>query len=169
MAKLLGRPKSVQGAQLRLMLPIAFISAFLNNTPVVVVMIPIVQKWCRTLSMPVGQLLVPLSFASILGGTCTLIGTSTNLVVYGLLEDNYPGVYDIGLFSLGQYGVPIAFVGMTYILIFSPFTLPGGVKNEERALPVDDGDILLGALMTQWSPAAGRTVKRSGLRDTGGV
>lgn len=119
--------------------------------------------------MPVGQLLVPLSFASILGGTCTLIGTSTNLVVYGLLEDTYPGVYDIGLFSLGQYGVPIAFVGMTYILVFSPFTLPGGVRNEERALPVDDGDILLGALMTQWSPAAGRTVKRSGLRDTGGV
>eukprot|EP00984_Skeletonema_dohrnii_P019718 scaffold9483_cov111-Skeletonema_dohrnii-CCMP3373.AAC.2 len=169
MAKLLGRPNSVQGAQLRLMLPIAFISAFLNNTPVVVVMIPIVQKWCRTLSMPVGQLLVPLSFASILGGTCTLIGTSTNLVVYGLLQDNFPGEYDIGLFSLGQYGVPIAFVGMTYILVFAPCTLPGGLKEKERALPMDDGNILLGALMTQWSPAVGRTVKRSGLRDTGGV
>ena len=169
MAKLLGRPKSVQGAQLRLMVPIAFISAFLNNTPVVVVMIPIVQKWCRNLSIPVGQLLVPLSFASILGGTCTLIGTSTNLVVYGLLEDTYPGVYNIGLFSLGQYGVPVAFVGMTYILLFSPFTLPGGLKKDERSLPMDDGNILLGALMTQWSPAAGRTVKRSGLRDTGGM
>jgi len=169
MAKLLGRPKSVQGAQLRLMVPIAFISAFLNNTPVVVVMIPIVQKWCRNLSIPVGQLLVPLSFASILGGTCTLIGTSTNLVVYGLLEDTYPGVYNIGLFSLGQYGVPVAFVGMTYILLFAPFTLPGGLKKDERSLPMDDGNILLGALMTQWSPAAGRTVKRSGLRDTGGI
>jgi di/tricarboxylate transporter len=169
MAKLLGRPKSVQGAQLRLMIPIAFISAFLNNTPVVVVMIPIVQKWCRTLSMPVGQLLVPLSFASILGGTCTLIGTSTNLVVYGLLEKTYPGVYDIGLFSLGQYGVPIALVGMTYILLFAPYTLPGGVREKERALPLDDGNVLLGALMTQWSPAVGRTVKRSGLRDTGGM
>lgn len=169
MAKLLGRPKSVQGAQLRLMLPIAFISAFLNNTPVVVVMIPIVQKWCQNLSMPVGQLLVPLSFASILGGTCTLIGTSTNLVVFGLLQDTYPGCYNIGLFDLGQYGVPIAFVGMTYILVFAPFTLPGGKKKEERALPMDDGNILLGALMTQWSPAAGRTVKRSGLRDTGGM
>ena len=67
MAKLLGRPKNVAGAQLRLMLPIAFISAFLNNTPVVVVMIPIVQKWARNCKMAVGQLLIPLSFASILG------------------------------------------------------------------------------------------------------
>jgi Na+/H+ antiporter NhaD/arsenite permease-like protein len=169
MAKLLGRPKSVTSAQLRLMVPISFISAFLNNTPVVVVMIPIVQKWCRNLSMPVGQLLIPLSFATILGGTCTLIGTSTNLVVYGLLEDNYPGVYNIGLFSLGQYGVPVALVGMTYILLFAPCTLPGGLKQKERVLPCDDGSILLGALMTQWSPAAGRTVRRSGLRDTGGM
>jgi di/tricarboxylate transporter len=169
MAKLLGRPKSVTGAQFRLMVPISFISAFLNNTPVVVVMIPIVQKWCRNLSMPVGQLLIPLSFATILGGTCTLIGTSTNLVVYGLLEDTYPGVYNIGLFSLGQYGVPIALVGMTYILLFAPCTLPGGVRQKERAIPSDDGSLLLGAMMTQWSPAAGRTVRRSGLRDTGGM
>jgi di/tricarboxylate transporter len=168
MAKLLGRPKTVQDAQLRLMLPISFISAFLNNTPVVVVMIPIVQK-CRNVSMPVGQLLIPLSFASIFGGTCTLIGTSTNLVVYGLLQDYYPGEYAIGLFSLGQYGVPIALVGMTYILLFAPCTLPGGLKQKERELPRDDGSILLGALMTQWSPAVGRTVRRSGLRDTGGM
>ncbi|KAL7454525.1 hypothetical protein ACHAWC_006139 [Mediolabrus comicus] len=170
MAKLLGRPKSVAAAQLRLMLPIAFISAFLNNTPVVVVMIPIVQKWARNCKMAVGQLLIPLSFASILGGTCTLIGTSTNLVVYGLLETAYPGQYTIGLFSLGQYGVPIAILGSAYIILFSPCTLPGGVrKKKDRDIPMDDGNILLGALMTQWSPAVGRTVKRSGLRDTGGI
>lgn len=168
-AKFLGRPKTVTEAQLRLMVPISFVSGFLKNTPLVVVMIPIVQKWCRSLSMPVGQLLIPLSFATILGGTCTLIGTSTNLVVYGLLEDNYPGVYNIGLFSLGQYGVPVALVGMTYILLFAPLILPGGSKQKERAKVCDDGSILLGALMTQWSPAAGRTVRRSGLRDTGGM
>lgn len=175
MAKLLGRPKTVAGAQLRMMVPIGLVSCFLNNTPIVVVMTPIVQKWCRNLSMPVSQLLIPLSFASILGGTCTLIGTSTNLVVYGLLQKTFPGEYEIGLFSLGQYGVPVAFVGLTYILVFSPWTLPGGVKrigtaaSTIRELPMDDGSILLGALMTQWSPAAGRTVRRSGLRDTGGM
>ena len=62
------------------------------------------------------QLLVPLSFASILGGTCTLIGTSTNLVVVGLLNERYPNdeSINIGLFDLGQYGVPIALAGMCY-------------------------------------------------------
>ena len=86
MGKLLGRPGSIAMAQLRLMIPIAFVSAFLNNTPVVVVMIPIVQRWGENIGVNPKQLLIPLSFASILGGTCTLIGTSTNLVVFGLLE-----------------------------------------------------------------------------------
>lgn len=86
MGRLLGRPKSIAMAQIRLMIPIAFVSAFLNNTPVVVVMIPIVQRWGENIGVSPKQLLIPLSFASILGGTCTLIGTSTNLVVSGLLE-----------------------------------------------------------------------------------
>jgi len=86
MGRLLGRPKSIATAQIRLMIPIAIVSAFLNNTPVVVVMIPIVQRWGENIGVNPKQLLIPLSFASILGGTCTLIGTSTNLVVFGLLE-----------------------------------------------------------------------------------
>ena len=75
MAKILGRPKTLAGAQLKLMLPIALVSAFLNNTPVVMVMIPIVQRWSAAIRQPASQLLIPLSFSSILGGTCTLIGT----------------------------------------------------------------------------------------------
>ncbi len=63
MGKLLGRPKNVASAQLRLMLPIAFISAFLNNTPVVLVMIPIVQRWGQNVGISPQQLLMPLSFA----------------------------------------------------------------------------------------------------------
>jgi Na+/H+ antiporter NhaD/arsenite permease-like protein len=80
MQKLLGRPKTTASAQLRLMIPVAIVSAFLNNTPVVAVMIPIVQRWGKNIGISTQQLLIPLSFASILGGTCTLIGTSTNLV-----------------------------------------------------------------------------------------
>jgi di/tricarboxylate transporter len=74
LGKLLGRPKTAAGAQIRLMIPIAIVSAFLNNTPIVVVMIPIVQKWSRAIKIPIQQLLIPLSFATILGGTCSLIG-----------------------------------------------------------------------------------------------
>ena len=174
MGKLLGRPRSVGSSQVRLMVPIAFVSAFLNNTPVVAVMIPIVQKWGKNIRVSPQQLLIPLSFASIFGGTCTLIGTSTNLIVKGLLDKRYPNNPDmnIGLFDLGVYGVPIALVGMTYILIASPFLLPGSKKSRQAngSNPLEDNeDVLLGARMTQWSPAAGRSVKRSGLRDTGGI
>ena len=126
MGKLLGSPTTEATAQLRLMLPIALVSGFLNNTPVVAVMIPIVQRWGKGLATAgvtgPRQLLVPLSFASILGGTCTLIRTSTNLVVVGLLRARYgpdDDVGTVGLFDLGLYGVPIALVGMSYILLAS--------------------------------------------------
>jgi len=178
MAKLLGRPKSNAAAQLRLMIPIATVSAFLNNTPIVVIMIPIVQKWAKNIRLSVQQLLIPLSFASILGGTCTLIGTSTNLIVVGLLYATFPDdpSVQIGLFDLGAYGVPIAMVGITYTLLVSPFLLPGGrgrASRQQQSSPLEqaagDDDLLLGARLTSWSPAAGRSVKRSGLRDTGGI
>ena len=172
MSKLLGKPTSAAAAQLRLIVPIATVSAFLNNTPVVVVMIPIVQRWAKNIKMSAQQLLIPLSFASILGGTCTLIGTSTNLVVVGLLDDRYPDDDDIsiGLFDLGQYGVPVAMAGVCYILLASPLLLPGAKGADGTAPSMDaDEDLLLGARLTQWSPAAGRTVRRSGLRETGGI
>ena len=174
MGKLLGRPKTAASAQVRLMLPIAVVSAFLNNTPVVVVMIPIVQKWARKCNLSAQQLLIPLSFATILGGTCTLIGTSTNLVVVGLLKEKYPNdpTMNIGLFDLGVYGVPVALAGIGYLLVASPWLLPGGSRrrHDDGEVPLESHEaVLLGARLAPWSPAAGRSVKRSGLRDTGGI
>jgi di/tricarboxylate transporter len=173
MAKLLGHPTTVAGAQIRLMVPIAILSAFLNNTPIVAVMIPITQRWAKTTGVPLQQLLMPLSFATILGGTCTLIGTSTNLVVSGLLKKNYPEdprLSDIGTFDLGLYGVPVAIFGLTYILLAAPLLLPGGRSSDSGRDSLQGSDeLFLGARLTPWSPAAGRTVKRSGLRDTGGI
>ena len=92
----------------------------------------------------------------------------------GLLKDRYPNedVSNIGLFDLGQYGVPVAIAGVAYILLVSPFLLPGGktrMASGEQPLEDSQEEILLGARLTQWSPAAGRSVKRSGLRDTGGL
>ena len=107
MGKLLGSPKSAATAQIRLMVPVAIVSAFLNNTPVVAIMIPILQKWSRKCGIPNSQLFIPLSFASILGGTCTLIGTSTNLVVEGMMRERYPEVEPMGMFTLSMYGVPV--------------------------------------------------------------
>jgi len=177
MGKLLGRPKTTTSAQLKLMIPIAIVSAFLNNTPVVVVMIPIVQRWAKNIGVSSQQLLIPLSFASILGGTCTLIGTSTNLVVLGLLQKRYPGgdMAKMGLFELGKFGLPVALAGITFVIASSIFLIPGtpnfiGRSNLDTEVPADfDDSILLGARLTKWSAAVNRTVRRSGLRDTGGV
>lgn len=173
MSKALGRPRTLVGAQLKLMLPIAVISAFLNNTPVVMVMIPIVQRWGKAIKVSISQLLIPLSFASILGGTCTLIGTSTNLVVEGLLREvdfclpKYQNSVNqqycdspptIGLFDLGKYGVPIVFIGMAYIVCFSTLLLPNKQQTEGQGGTQDD-DIMVRAKVLKWSPVAGKTVK----------
>lgn len=163
--KLLGVPKSSASAQLRLMASCCFASAFLNNTPIVALMIPIVLRWSRTIRVSNQQLLIPLSFGTIFGGTCTLIGTSTNLVISGLLEDDYS--IPMNIFDVTPYGVPVAIMGIAYMIIFGPILLPGG--RGSGGSPFDGDEILLGARITSWAPAAGRSVKRSGLRDTGGL
>ncbi len=97
-------------AQLRLLPPVAFISAFLNNTPVVVIFAPIIKRWAESMHLPATKFLIPLSYVTILGGICTLIGTSTNLVVHGMvLEAGYEG---FSMFELGKVGLVIAIVGM---------------------------------------------------------
>lgn len=176
MSKLLGRPETNASAQLRLMIPVTIVSAFMNNTPIVAIMIPVIQRWCKNVNISPSQLMIPLSFAAIFGGTCTLIGTSTNLVVESLLADEFPDDPDmqIGLFSLGIYGVPLAIAGIIHVVLFSPWLLPGGSRrrDDDRGdvpLMGRQEDILLGARLLPWSPSAGRSVKRSGLRETGGI
>ena len=175
MGKILGRPTTIAGAQLRLTVPILFISAFFNNTPIVAIMIPVVLRWSKMIGCPKQQLLMPLSYATILGGTCTLVGTSTNLVVQGILEKKYPNepAGNIQLFDIAVYGVPNAIIGLVYMLCCGPFILPGGRNTiSGGAVKLATGeydDLLIGARVPSWSPAAGRTVKRSGLNNTAGI
>jgi len=79
LTKFLGRPKKISSAQLRIMVPITFLSSFLNNTPLVVLMMPIVQKWSDHVGISQKQLLIPLTFSAVLGGTCTLCCVQTKL------------------------------------------------------------------------------------------
>ena len=109
-------------AQFRMLPPIAFISAFLNNTPVVVIFAPIIKRWAESVKLPATKFLIPLSYVTILGGICTLIGTSTNLVVHGMiLEAGYEG---FTMFELGKVGIFIALAGIIYLFIFSNKLLP---------------------------------------------
>ena len=162
MSKLLGTPKTVASAQVRLMVPVAFVSAFLNNTPVVAIMIPILQKWSKKCGISPSQLFTPLSFASILGGTCTLIGTSTNLVVEGMMRERYPDAEPIGMFDLSMYGVPVALSGFAYILIFSPFLLPGGKRtggaNDGGGAGGVEDSLAVGAVVAPGSSVVGKPV-----------
>ena len=101
----LGRPRALAGGQLRMMFPVAALSAFLNNTPVVAMFVPLVTGWARRCHFSVSLMLLPLSYASILGGTCTLIGTSTNLVVAGLAKELDPTI-QFEMFEIAQLGIP---------------------------------------------------------------
>jgi Na+/H+ antiporter NhaD/arsenite permease-like protein len=84
---LIGRPKTEFEVQLRILPPVAIGSAFLNNTPLVAMMIPVIRDLCRSTGLVASKLFIPLSYASILGGTTTLIGTSVNLIIAGLILD----------------------------------------------------------------------------------
>jgi di/tricarboxylate transporter len=127
---LLGNPKTAQGAQLRMIVPTGILSAFMNNTAVVAMFIPAIQDWALRLGIPASKLLLPLSYAAILGGTCTLIGTSTNLVVDGMLQTEL-GIH-LGLFDLAWVGVPLLLIGGAFLVMFGPKLLPdrGGVREE---------------------------------------
>ena len=120
--RMLGAMRSETGVLARLAAVVIPLSAFLNNTPIVAMFMPVVLEWSRRHRVSPSRLLIPLSYLSILGGTCTLIGTSTNLVVNGLMIDN--GIPGLGLFEIGMVGVPYALVGLAYLLVAGQRLLP---------------------------------------------
>ncbi|WIA31323.1 hypothetical protein OEZ86_002225 [Tetradesmus obliquus] len=154
---MLGRASTVFWAQVRMMIPVMVASAFLNNTPICALMIPILISWGRRCGISPKKLLIPMSFATVLGGTVTLIGTSTNLVVSGLQQEKY-GTTDpskvFQFFTITPYGLPYAIWGMAYIILFSKWLLPG----EDAA-----DDLNYGLLVPRTSPLVGRTAKAAGL------
>jgi di/tricarboxylate transporter len=106
--------------QVRMMIPLMFLSAFLNNTPVVALFTPILISWARRSGISPKKLLIPLSYAAVLGGTCTLIGTSTNLVISGAQQTRYknnPDAAKFGIFDIAPYGIPYALWGFLFIIL----------------------------------------------------
>jgi len=119
---LLGRVRRVRVVLTRMCVTVSTGSAFLNNTPVVAMGIPAVRSWAREHDVAASRLLMPLSFASIFGGMCTLMGTSTNLVTDGLLRTHEHAGF--GFFELAVVGVPCAIVGWLYLVVVAPMLLP---------------------------------------------
>jgi di/tricarboxylate transporter len=162
----LGRPGSVRSALLRLTLPVAALSAFMNNTPIVAMFMPVVSDWCKKIGLAPSKLFIPLSYAAILGGSCTLIGTATNVFVDGqVIEAQKHGELadiQISMFTISAIGVPSAVLGLIYLLVVSPRLLP------DRRTPVQaDGDArryTVEMIVEPRSPIAGKTIEEAGLR-----
>jgi len=162
----LGRPRSLQHAQIRLMAPVAVISAFLNNTPVVAMFIPAINDWARRNGLSVSKLMIPLSYASIAGGTCTLIGTSTNLVVNGLLIKE-TGSDGLAMLELAWVGVPVMLAVFIFILLGSKWLLPERVPAISRYH--DAREYTVEMLVENGSKLSGKSIEEAGLRQLPGM
>ena len=158
---IIGRASSVRRAQIRIMAPVMAVSAFLNNTPVVASFIPALEDWSRKNRMAASKLLIPLSFAAILGGTCTLIGTSTNLIVNGLLIEE-ASTQTIGLFEPALIGIPCAIVGFLYLVIFGDRLLPERGSGYDTFK--DPREYTIEMIVQEDSPLPGKTIEEAGLR-----
>lgn len=165
--RMLGMPNSVPVAQLRLMIPVMTLSAFLNNTPIVAMLIPIVRDWAKRIKVSPSQLLMPLSFAAIVGGTCSILGTATNLVVVGMAHKQMPEM-QVGMFEIALLGLPVALVTTVYCALLSRYLLPhhqtdhGDIYDQAREYTV-------AMRVAADSPLVGSTIEDAGLRHLPGL
>jgi di/tricarboxylate transporter len=162
---LLGRPRGLTDAQVRLTAPVAAFSAFLNNTPIVAMLIPAVRDWAKTHRLPPSKLMIPLSYAAMLGGMCTLVGTSPTLVAHGLLIERR-GV-GLGFFEIAWVGVPVAVVGLVFLVATSRWLLPD--RSPARASFADPREYTVEMTVDADGPLANRTVAESGIADESGL
>ena len=164
--RVLGLPQGQNAALFRLMTPVMGMSAFLNNTPVVAMFIPVVTDWSRKLRISPSKLMIPLSYAAIFGGICTLIGTSTNLVVNGLLVSatDLPG---LRLFDLALVGLPCAIAGMIYLFISHPWLLPS--RKPVISESDDVRQYTVEMMVSTNSPLSGKSIEQAGLRHLPGL
>ena len=158
--KFLSRPKSVTGALMKMMFPVTFVSAFMNNTPVVAMFLPAVNDWAKQNRISVSKLMIPLSYAAVLSGTVTMISTATNLLVNGMLLEAKG--HSMQMFELTWVGIPITIVGVLFVVAFNRWLLP-----DRRAAMEQFGDTReysVEMTVDSAGPLAGKTVEQAGLR-----
>ena len=151
---------------LRTLIPTAGASGFLNNTPIVAMLIPQVLSWADRRDVSASKILMPVSFAAVLGGLMTVIGTSTNLVVAGQMPAL--GLEPIGFFEIGKLGLPIALVGIGMIILIAPLVLP---DRRSAAQEMEEGSrrFAMEMLVVTGGPIDGKTVEQAKLRGLSGL
>lgn len=143
------------------------ISAFANNTPVVVVFVPVILRLAARMKLPPSRFLIPLSYAAVLGGCCTLIGTSTNLVVAGIVRDR--GLPPLQMFEFAWIGLPLLAVGAVYIAVTGRYLLPARESTTVMALADEPREYITEAFVQPNSKAIGQTPAQAGLVPARGV
>ena len=158
--------RSYRGFMSRMTFLIAGFSAFLNNTPLVAVMIPYVHSWCKRNNISPSKFLIPLSYSAILGGSATLIGTSTNLIVNGLVVDQtiIPDLEPLKIFDFAIVGIPMIVVGSLYLLFFGERLLPTKPDTLTQ-FSLGRREYMVEAKIVQKSPLIGKTIEEAGLRN----
>jgi di/tricarboxylate transporter len=165
-ARVLAGTRSESRALLRMLPPVSGISALLNNTTIVAMMTPIVIDWARRRRHSPSRLLMPLDFATVLGGVVTLIGTSTNLTVSALLVGL--GMSQLGFFEISPVGLPVCLAGLAYLFVVAPRLLP------PRRDPADEfgerrREYTTSMVVQEAGALVGRTIEEAGLRHLPGL
>jgi di/tricarboxylate transporter len=165
--RVMGRSGGGRRSLVRMMAPVFGMSAFLNNTPIVAMFTPTIRDWALKHRFSPSKFLIPLSYASIFGGICTLIGTSTNLVVNGMLQQATHRSF--GMFELAWVGVPCAVAGIAFMVLFGFRLLP---ERKDLAESLQNGggrEYFIEMKVQAGSSLAGKTVEAAGLRNLGNI
>lgn len=146
------RARYLRGQLLRMSSVIVALSSILNNTAVVAMFIPEIKQWAEEHKISPSLLLIPLSYAAILGGTCTLIGTSTNLLVAGMVKEQLG--LELSMLTLSGVGIPVALAGIMLMITTAPWLLPKSRKNKHKSNNIEN--LLLAARVPEHSILIGR-------------
>jgi di/tricarboxylate transporter len=161
-----GEERPNRWSMARFLAPVAGASAFLNNTPIVAMVSPQVEAWAERRGQSPSHYLMPLSFASILGGVITVIGTSTTIVVSGLLESH--GMSPMGMFEISRIGLPLAVVGFLFLILFSPLLLPAR-RGALREFEEEFREYTVNLVVSPGGSLEGKTAEEGGLTHLDGA
>ncbi len=166
LGRVLGRYAGTRRSMARMTIPVAGLSAFLNNAPIVAMMTPTLIDWARRNRIAASRFLIPLSYASILGSLSTVIGTSTILTIVGLVDQ--AGLEPWHFFEPAPVGILIAAAGLLYLLIVAPGRLPSEVEVVEE-LTDRSREYTSAMRVIEGSPLSGQTVEEASLRNLPGL
>ena len=154
-----------------LLVVVAFVSAFINNTPVVVVLLPVVLSLSKIMGVPSSKMLIPVSYASIFGGCCTLVGTSTNILASGIISTSstYQNMPPLGMFELSKIGFPLLCISLGALVLFGRKLLPNREALSDIISELDNKEFLTEAIIQKKSPLIGKSIQKSEFTNLGGV